>query len=243
MIIIPTRLASTRFANKILADIGGVPMFVKTAQLASQCDDVIVACDDEDVAKIAAKFGIKVIMTSKAHDSGTDRINEAAKKLGLSSDEIIINLQADEPFFEEKNLAKFKDFTNQRINDGAFMTSCLKFTDHEKAQNPNLVKVITDKDDYAIYFSRSLIPYPRSRCELYKAHIGIYGYSVDTLAQFCSLTTKELENIEKLEQLRALSSGKKIAMLEINSNSIGIDTIEDLKAAANKFGFNSSLLQ
>ena len=119
----------------------------------------------------------------------------------------------------------------------------MKFTDHEKAQNPNLVKVITDKDDYAIYFSRSLIPYPRSRCELYKAHIGIYGYSVDTLAQFCSLTTKELENIEKLEQLRALSSGKKIAMLEINSNSIGIDTIEDLKAAANKFGFNSSLLQ
>lgn len=243
MIIIPTRLASTRFANKILADIGGIPMFVKTARLASNIDDVVVACDDEDIAKIAAKFGIKAIMTSKAHDSGTDRINEAAKKLGLGSDDIVINLQADEPFFEEKNLAKFKDFTTQRLKDGAFMTSCLKFTNHEDAQNPNLVKVITDKDDYAIYFSRSLIPYPRSRCELYKAHIGIYGYSADTLAQFCALRTKELENIEKLEQLRALSSGKKIAMLEISSDSIGIDTIEDLKVAANKFGFESSLLQ
>ncbi|MCR8678488.1 MULTISPECIES: 3-deoxy-manno-octulosonate cytidylyltransferase [Campylobacter] len=243
MIIIPARLASTRFANKILADIGGIPMFIKTAKLASKCDDVAIACDDEAIAQIATKFGIKAIMTSKDHNSGTDRINEAAKKLNLNSDDIVINLQADEPFFEEKNLIKFKDFTAQRIKDGAFMTSCLKFTSHEEAKNPNLVKVITDKDDYAIYFSRSLIPYPRSRCDLYKAHIGIYGYSVDTLARFCSLTTKELENIEKLEQLRALSSGKNIAMLEINSSSIGIDTIEDLQAAANKFGFTSTLLR
>lgn len=242
MIVIPARLASTRFANKILADIGGVPMFVKTAQLANKCDDVVVACDNEDILQIAQKFGIKAIMTSKAHDSGTDRINEAVKKLGLKDDEIVINLQADEPFFEEKNLSKFKDFTSQRINDGAFMTSCLKFTNSEEAQNPNLVKVITDINDYAIYFSRSLIPYPRSRCDLYKAHIGIYGYSVSTLAQFCALTTKELENIEKLEQLRVISSAKKIAMLEINSQSIGIDTIDDLRVAANKFGFSSTLL-
>ncbi|MEE3704158.1 3-deoxy-manno-octulosonate cytidylyltransferase [Campylobacter sp. CX2-8023-23] len=243
MIIIPARLASTRFANKILADIGGIPMFIKTAKLASKCDEVAIACDDEAIAQIATKFGIKAIMTSKEHNSGTDRINEAAKKLNLNSYDIVINLQADEPFFEEKNLIKFKDFTTQRIKDGAFMTSCLKFTSYEEAKNPNLVKVITDKDDYAIYFSRSLIPYPRSRCDLYKAHIGIYGYSVDTLARFCSLTTKELENIEKLEQLRALSSGKNIAMLEINSSSIGIDTIEDLQAAANKFGFTSTLLR
>lgn len=243
MIIIPTRLASTRFANKILADIGGIPMFVKTAQLASKCDDVVVACDDENVANIADKFKIKAILTSQDHESGTDRINEAAKKLNLNSDEIVINLQADEPFFEEKNLVKFRDFTAQRIKDGAFMTSCLKFASSKEAQNPNLVKVITDKDDYAIYFSRSLIPYPRSRCDLYKAHIGIYGYSVDTLSKFCSLTTKELENIEKLEQLRAILSGKKIAMLEISSDSIGIDTIEDLQNAANKFGFKSTLLQ
>ncbi len=243
MIIIPARLASTRFANKILADIGGIPMFIKTAKLASKCDEVAIACDDEVIAQIATKFGIKAIMTSKEHNSGTDRINEAAKKLNLNSYDIVINLQADEPFFEEKNLIKFKDFTTQRIKDGAFMTSCLKFTSYEEAKNPNLVKVITDKDDYAIYFSRSLIPYPRSRCDLYKAHIGIYGYSVDTLARFCSLTTKELENIEKLEQLRALSSGKNIAMLEINSSSIGIDTIEDLQAAANKFGFTSTLLR
>mgnify|MGYP003498522460 FL=1 len=242
MIVIPARLASTRFANKILADIGGVPMFVKTAQLANKCDDVVVACDNEDILQIAQKFGIKAIMTSKAHDSGTDRINEAVKKLGLKDDEIVINLQADEPFFEEKNLSKFKDFTSQRINDGAFMTSCLKFASSEEAQNPNLVKVITDINDYAIYFSRSLIPYPRSQCDLYKAHIGIYGYSVSTLAQFCALTTKELENIEKLEQLRVISSAKKIAMLEINSQSIGIDTIDDLRVAANTFGFASTLI-
>ena len=95
MIIIPTRLASTRFANKILADIDGIPMFIKTAQLASKCDDVVVACDDENVANIADKFKIKAILTSQDHESGTDRINEAAKKLNLNSDEIIINLQAD----------------------------------------------------------------------------------------------------------------------------------------------------
>ena len=91
MIVIPARLASTRFVNKILADIGGVPMFVKTAQLANRCDDVVVACDSEDILQIAQKFGIKAIMTSKAHDSGTDRINEAVKKLGLKDDEIVIN--------------------------------------------------------------------------------------------------------------------------------------------------------
>ncbi|AII14964.1 3-deoxy-D-manno-octulosonate cytidylyltransferase [Campylobacter iguaniorum] len=237
MIIIPARLASTRFEHKILRTIDGVPMFVKTALNASKADDVLVACDDEKVVQIAGKFGIKAVLTSQNHESGTDRLNEAATKFGLKNDEIIINVQADEPFFETENLLKFKEFANRCIKNGAFMASCYKLANKEEATNPNLVKVVLDNAQNAIYFSRSLIPYPRSQCEIYKAHIGIYAYSVASLKEFCSMDSKYLENIEKLEQLRAIQSGKKIAMCEIKTSSIGIDTLEDLEAAAAKFGF------
>lgn len=235
MIIIPARLASTRFSNKILKEINGVPMFVATALRVSGVDDVAVAVDEPSVLDIAKAHGIKAVLTSKDHQSGTDRINEAAQILGLSESEIIINVQADEPFIEPENIAKFRAFCEQN-KEKAFMFSCYKKMDDEFADDKNLVKVVTDFEGYALYFSRSRIPFNRSECKSYKAHLGIYGYSVKSLKEFCGLLPSSLENTEKLEQLRALENGKKIAMLEVESQSIGIDSEEDYQRALAKFG-------
>ena len=235
MIIIPARLASTRFSNKILKEINGVPMFVATALRVSGVDNVAVAVDEPSVLSIAKAHGIKAVLTSKDHQSGTDRINEAAQILGLSESEIIINVQADEPFIEPENIAKFRAFCEQN-RQNAFMFSCYKKMDDEFADDKNLVKVVTDFEGYALYFSRSRIPFNRSECKSYKAHLGVYGYSVKSLKEFCGLLPSSLENTEKLEQLRALENGKKIAMLEVESQSIGIDSEEDYQRALAKFG-------
>lgn len=246
MIIIPARLASTRFKEKILCDIGGVPMFVATAKNALKAgDDVVVACDDESVLKIAEKHSIKAVMTSKNHESGSDRINEACRLLGLSDDEIVINIQADEPFFELENLAKFIEFAKNSIKNGTFMASCFKGIDFSMASDANLVKVVLDSKSNALYFSRSIIPYARDEKERasreYFGHIGIYAYSVATLREFCAFGDKSLENTEKLEQLRALSAGQKIAMMKISTNSMGIDTKEDYLKASKLYNFEAKI--
>ena len=236
MIVIPARLASTRFENKILCDIGGVPMFIATAKNAAKIDSVLIAVDDEKVLKIAKEHGFDAVMTDQNHQSGTDRINEAVSKFGLDEDEIIINVQADEPFFESENLAKFKEFAKTQISqNGKFMASCYKKISELAALDPNLVKVVLDNFNNAIYFSRSLLPYPRADFKDYLGHIGIYAYSVKNLRKFCKFSPSILENTEKLEQLRALSNGEKIAMLEIKTNSVGIDTKEDYEKALKRF--------
>ena len=235
MIIIPARLASTRMPNKILREINGVPMFIATARRVSAADEVVIAADDEGVVQIAQKFGFKAVMTSRAHQSGTDRINEAAGILGVKDSEIIINVQADEPFIEPENIVKFREFCEKNAAR-AFMFSCFKFVGSELADDKNLVKVVTDDAGYALYFSRSRIPFDRAPFDAYKAHLGIYGYSAANLKRFCSFAPSTLENTEKLEQLRALSNGEKILMLEVQSDSIGIDCEEDLQRARAKFG-------
>lgn len=235
MIIIPARLKSTRFENKILCDIGGLPMFIKTAKQAQNVDKVAIAVDDEKILKIAQDYGFLAILTDKNHQSGTDRINEAAKILNLKNDEIIINLQADEPFFETQNLEKFANFASQKIKNGAFMASAYKKISPEDANEPNLVKVILDNFGDALYFSRAKIPFERTPFNGFLGHIGIYAYSVKNLQEFCSFETSILENTEKLEQLRAISQGKKIAMCQMQTQSIGIDTQDDLKIALKKF--------
>lgn len=235
MIIIPARLASTRMPNKILREINGVPMFVATARRVSAADEVVIAADDEGVVQIAQKFGFKAVMTSRAHQSGTDRINEAAGILGVKDSEIIINVQADEPFIEPENIVKFREFCEKNASR-AFMFSCYKTVGSELADDKNLVKVVTDDAGYALYFSRSRIPFDRAPFDAYKAHLGIYGYSAANLKRFCSFAPSTLENTEKLEQLRALSNGEKILMLEVQSDSIGIDCEEDLQKARAKFG-------
>jgi len=174
-------------------------------------------------------------MTSQAHQSGTDRINEAAAILGVKDSEIIINVQADEPFIEPENIVKFREFCEKNA-ERAFMFSCFKFVGSELADDKNLVKVVTDDAGYALYFSRSRIPFDRAPFDAYKAHLGIYGYSAANLKRFCSFAPSTLENTEKLEQLRALSNGEKILMLEVQSDSIGIDCEEDLQRARAKFG-------
>ncbi len=231
MIIIPARLASTRFPNKILADVAGLPMVIRCAKNLQGVDDIAVACDDESVKELCESHKIKAVLTSKAHNSGTDRINEAATLLGLGQNEIIVNVQADEPFLEPYIVEAVKNLIATEQNDFK-MASCYKQIDKHMAENPNMVKVITDSDGYAIYFSRSPIPYDRDGGFFdYKGHLGIYGFDVGSLQKFCALGSGALENIEKLEQLRAIEAGYKIKMVEVDTKSFGIDTPEDLAEA------------
>ena len=233
MIIIPARIGSSRFPNKVLADIGGMPMVVRTAKAVEEIDDVVIATDSQEVIDIAQDHGIKAVMTSEHHQSGTDRIYDAAQTLGLQEDEIIINVQGDEPFIETDVVQAIYNLTKKnRDNERIMMNSCYKVISNPEADDPNIVKVVTDEEDIALYFSRAKVPYPRDHhFDAYKGHLGIYGFTVKSLKNFCSLSPAPLESIEKLEQLRALYHGYEVAMIEVNTESFGIDTPEDLEKA------------
>ena len=233
MIIIPARIGSSRFPNKVLADIGGIPMVVRTAMAVQDIDNVVIATDAQEVIDIAKIHGIEAVMTSDTHKSGTDRIYEAALKLGLDENEIVINVQGDEPFIENEVVQAIYDLSKKNAhNDEIMMNSCYKMISNPEADDPNIVKVVTDTDDIALYFSRAKIPYPRDHhFDSYKGHLGIYGFTVRSLQRFCALTPAPLEDIEKLEQLRALHHGYRVAMVEVNTQSFGIDTQEDLEKA------------
>ncbi|MDD2698988.1 MAG: 3-deoxy-manno-octulosonate cytidylyltransferase [Arcobacteraceae bacterium] len=237
MIIIPARLKSSRFENKILADILGLPMVIRTAKRVETLDDVVIATDSLEVVELAKKYNIKAVMTSEAHQSGTDRINEASNILGLKDNDIVINVQADEPFIEPEVVKAVIDRVKSSQEDFT-MVSLYKEINSELADDPNHVKVIVDSDENAIYFSRSKIPYNRDHYTNvnYFGHLGIYGFTKKSLNQFCQFLPSNLENIEKLEQLRAISCGKKIAMVKVTSKSFGIDTKEDLENALLLFG-------
>jgi len=229
VIIIPARLASTRFPGKILADIHGLPMVIATAKRVQNLDNVAIAADTEEVVTLAQKHGFKAILTSPNHQSGTDRINEAASKLSLPEDEIIVNVQADEPFIEE---AVVRSVIERAQKTEAMITSACKKIDLLHVKDPNLVKVLLDVHGNAIYFSRSAIPYDREGgFEGYFGHLGIYAFRKSALETFCALPNAPIEHIEKLEQLRAIYHGYKIAMVEVQSQSFGIDTPEDLERA------------
>ena len=231
MIIIPARLSSSRLPNKVLADINGTPMVIKTALKAKKVDEVVIATDSEEVIEVAKKYNIKAVMTNKNHKSGTDRIKEASDILGLDENELIINLQGDEPFIEVEILEKLKETLKTIKNREFVMASCYKKIDEIEAEDPNIVKVVIDKDSNAIYFSRSKIPYNRDNSvHTYKGHIGVYGFNKKSLDEFCKISA-HIEDIEKLEQLRVIYYGYKIKMIEVETKSIGIDTIEDLKKA------------
>ncbi len=233
MIIIPARIGSTRFPNKILADIDGIPMVIRTAKAVEDIDNVLIATDSDEVIKIAESFGYKAVLTSSGHQSGTDRIFEAAKKIGLKGEDVVINVQADEPFIEEQVVKAVYDLTKSNLkNENILMNSCYKLLSSSEADDPNLVKVVTSQDGNALYFSRSKIPYPRDHhFDEFKGHIGIYGFSMIGLEKFCALPAAPIEHIEKLEQLRALYNDYKISMIEVETKSFGIDTQEDLEKA------------
>ncbi len=237
MIIIPARLASTRFPEKVLADIGGLPMVVRTARAVSAIDKVVVATDDEKIMATCKAYGIEARMTSLTHKSGTDRINECAQLLDIPDDELIINVQADEPFIEISVVEALVKRLNKLKSENAdfVMGSCFNTINSESAQDPNLVKVILDDQENAIYFSRSPIPFNRSGEATYFGHIGIYGFTKKSLYEFCNLADAPIEDIEKLEQLRAVFHQKKISMVKVSSTGFGIDTEEDLKRAVEIF--------
>ncbi len=237
MIIIPARLQSNRFPRKILANINGYPMVIATANRVKDIDEVVIATDSNEVMDIAKNYGFNAVMTSNSHKSGTDRVNEVAKKLNLNENEVIVNVQADEPFIEPyivKNIInRVKSATENEEN--VMIVSCYKPIDNNQANDPNIVKVIMNSQNNAIYFSRSKIPYDREEHLNYFGHLGIYGFTKKSLREFCSLPLAPLEDIEKLEQLRAIYFNKKIAMIEVQSESFGIDTKEDLEKALKKF--------
>ena len=233
MIIIPARLASTRLPRKVLEKINGTPMVIKTALGVKDLDEVVIATDSSEVVDMAKRYNIASVLTSSSCKSGTDRVFEAAVKLNLKDDEIIINLQADEPFIEKEVVKKLIKLTKKYAkNPEVIATTCYKIIDSNKADDPNIVKVVTSLQDFALYFSRSKIPFSRdNNLNSYKAHLGLYGFTTKKLKEFCNMKSGVLEDIEKLEQLRILDNNKKIALVEVSSNSFGIDTYEDLQKA------------
>jgi len=236
MIIIPARIGSSRFPNKVLADILGVPMVIRTAQAVERIDTVTIATDTEEIVELAESYGFQAILTSEAHQSGTDRIHEAAQVLGLPPKEVILNVQADEPFLEADVVERVQALTRERVDGETILAaSAYKRISNPEADDPNLVKVVTDAEEIALYFSRAKIPYPRDHhFDAYKGHLGIYGYTMASLERYCALPPSPLEEIEKLEQLRILAHGGRIAMVEVQTESFGIDTPEDLQRALRK---------
>ena len=235
MIIIPARLESTRFPQKVLADIGGLPMVVRTAKQVSHIDRVVVAADDEKIIEICNAHGIEAMLTSTTHKSGTDRINECANLLDLDDNELIINVQADEPFIEPEVVESLINKLKELKKSDFIMGSCYNAINAQSAEDPNLVKVVLDSHDNAIYFSRSKIPHNQGGGAKYFGHIGIYGFSKKSLHEFCNLKDAPIEDIEKLEQLRAIYHQKNITMVKVASTGFGIDTKEDLQRAIEIF--------
>ena len=231
MIIIPARLSSSRLPNKVLAEINSKPMIIWCAEVAVKVDDVCIAPDSETVINVCKAYGFNAVMTDKNHRSGSDRIKEAADILGLKSDDIVINMQGDEPFLEPVILNAIKDKLNEIKSRDFVMVSCYKEISELDAEDPNLVKVIINSNNDAIYFSRSKIPYNRdNEPHTYFGHIGIYGFTKKSLDEFVKMRSN-LEHIEKLEQLRVIENGKKIAMIKVKTKSFGIDTKDDLEKA------------
>ena len=230
-VIIPARMGSMRFPGKVLADLGGKPVIqhVWENAMRSKADSVTVAADDPRVEQAVKAFGGHVVMTKPSHPSGSDRVWEAAQSTDA---ELIVNVQGDEPFLPHEVIDDLID-AMQGPDAPAMGTVVLPCSRADIASNPNLPKVVLTSDDYALYFSRSMIPYLREggeETEVYR-HWGIYAYRRETLAKFVSLPEGRLERCEKLEQLRALENGIRIKVIKTSFDSIGIDTPDDLVRA------------
>lgn len=235
--VIPARYASTRFPGKPLIDIGGKSMIqrvyeqcVKTSILS----DVIVATDDQRIAEHVVAFGGKVMMTADTHQSGTDRCAEVVLKYDGKCD-AVINIQGDEPFIDPKQIELLASAFNDESTQIA--TLIKKISSEEEVRNPNVVKVIANKYNQAIYFSRSPIPYRRNPgVEItYFKHVGIYGYRKQILAEITQLSVSNLEQAESLEQLRWVENGYKIILKETDMETIAIDSPDDLAQVLDKF--------
>ncbi|MDC3319533.1 3-deoxy-manno-octulosonate cytidylyltransferase [Flavobacteriaceae bacterium] len=244
VIVIPARLDSSRLPKKVLLDLNGKTVLQRVYE---QClkvknvDEVYIATDSLEIKKVCETFTNHVIITKSTHQSGTDRIGEAISSIDC---DIVINVQGDEPFIEPSLIeALVNSFSNSEISMSSAMS---KINNVKDLQNSNVVKVVVDHHNNALFFSRSLLPFPRDVKEISIAkevlekyqffrHIGIYGYRKDFLLKFVNMEQSYLEKIEKLEQLRALENGFKIKMIEAESSLIGIDTQEDYEEALKKY--------
>ncbi len=231
-VLIPARLASTRLPNKPLADIAGLPMIVRVARQAalSNSTQVVVATDSLEVKAACDAHQTRVVMTRTEHPSGSDRLAEACVQLGLADDAIVVNVQGDEPLIDPELINAVADCLIARP-DCAMSTAAHAITDSAEWHNPNIVKVVLDAKNTALYFSRNLIPYDRDKAssDLPLRHIGIYGYRVGFLKRFPLLAQAPIEKLEALEQLRALWHGERIAVhMSSAAAGIGVDTPEDL---------------
>ncbi|MEJ8677363.1 3-deoxy-manno-octulosonate cytidylyltransferase [Plesiomonas shigelloides] len=237
-VIIPARYASTRLPGKPLADIGGKPMVVHVMEKALQsgAERVIVATDHPDVATAVKAAGGEVCMTRVDHNSGTERLAEVIEHYGLADDAIVVNVQGDEPLIPPAVIRQVADNLAQ-ATQARMATLSVPIRDAEEAFNPNAVKVLTDKDGYALYFSRATIPWDRDNfarsCEqigdFYQRHVGIYAYRAGFIRQYINWQPSQLEQIECLEQLRVLWYGEKIHVAQASETlPAGVDTPEDL---------------
>ncbi len=240
-VVIPARYGSTRLPGKPLAEIGGQPMIVRVAEQVSRAsvDGVHVAVDDERVFKVVAEAGYSAVMTREDHPSGSDRVMEVASQLALAEEDIVINVQGDEPLMPPAVIEQLV----AEMSSGArvdIATLCEPVVSKDEFFDPNVVKVVQDSQGFARYFSRAPIPYPRDReavldeAELLalkaRRHIGIYGFKVRALREFVALRDSHLEATEKLEQLRWLEAGRNLLVLDsIEPVPGGIDTPEDLE--------------
>lgn len=232
--MIPARLASTRFPEKLIRDLAGAPVIVRTYEAVKQTllfDEVYVVTDSKKIETIVLAKGAKVLFSSTHHATGSDRLAEAASKIEA---DLVINVQGDEPFIDKQSLERlieiFKGDTKQQVDLASLMTPLL---DAEEAKNPNVVKVITDLSGRALYFSRSVIPFNRSGSSatvLFK-HKGVYAFRKQALVDFSQLAIGPLEQAESIEAIRFLEHGRVLQMIETPNDSIGIDTLEDLERA------------
>ncbi len=233
--VVPARYASTRFPAKVLAQIAGKPMIQHVWEKAVQCrqlDEVLIACDHEEVFKTAKGFGAHAVMTNPNHPSGSDRIAEAIA--ALKDVDVVVNIQGDEPFIDPKTIDDLAALLKKDL--ACQMGTVIKeITDDADFTNPNVVKCVVDEQGYALYFSRAPIPYNRNAAapagmKRYK-HLGLYAYRKDFLMQYKDWPKGILESVEQLEQLRVLERGYKIKTAITAYESIAVDTPEDLAKA------------
>jgi len=229
---IPARYAATRFPGKLMQMLGNKTIIrhvYDNTVSTGLFNDVFVVTDSDIIYKEIKDSGGKVIMSKKEHESGSDRIAEAIAEMNI---DVIVNVQGDEPFIKKEPLEKLVRIFN---DDSIQVASLMRKISKDEAVNPNNVKVVTDRSGYALYFSRSIVPYQREEKmnNEYFLHVGVYAYKKDALLDFTKLPQSQLEKIEKLEQLRYLENGIKIKMAETDYNNIAIDTPEDLEKAKN----------
>lgn len=232
--MIPARYAASRFPAKLMQDLSGKPVILRTYEAALKTelfDEVYVVTDSSVIFEVIRNSGGKAMMSLKEHECGSDRIAEAVTEMDV---DIIVNVQGDEPFTDRESLAAVLEVFKSDIDHEIDLASLMvRITDQEEIENPNTVKVIVDNRNFALYFSRSPIPYPRST-ELdipYFKHKGIYAFRKSALMDFQRLPMLTLEATEKIEAIRYLEYGKKIKMVETTVSGIEIDTPEDLKRA------------